>query len=156
MADYIMNLRKIVGTRPLLQCGATVVVFAPDQRVLMLRRTDNGSWCFPGGSVELGERTEEAAKRETFEEAGIHVSGLQLLNVFSGEELYYKYPNGDEVFNIDVVYWTNQYHGQIEINDESSEYGFFAIQEITNDVSPPHRPIVEYLKTNCPINRQPS
>lgn len=148
VADYIKNLRKIVGTQPLMQCGATVVVFDAEQRVLMLRRTDNKAWCFPGGSIELGERVEEAARREVLEEAGIHVGELRLLNVFSGKELYYKYPHGDEVYNVDVVYCTSQYQGSIEINDESSEYSFFAIWEIPHDVSPPQRPIVEYLKTN--------
>lgn len=39
MTDYIKNLRKIVGTRPLLQCGARVVVFNLSGQVLMLRRT---------------------------------------------------------------------------------------------------------------------
>ena len=136
-----------------MQCGATVVVFDVVQRVLMLRRTDNMSWCFPGGSIELGERVEEAAQREVLEEAGIRVTELRLLNVFSGKELYYKYPHGDEVYNVDVVYYTSQYQGEIEINDESSEYAFFAIGEIPNDVSPPQRPIVEYLKTT-PLERE--
>ena len=31
-----------MGTRRLMQCGATVVVFDEANRVLMLRRTDNG------------------------------------------------------------------------------------------------------------------
>lgn len=148
MTDYIKNLRKIVGTQPLMQCGATVVVFDAEQRVLMLKRTDNQCWCFPGGSIELGERVEATAQREVLEEAGIRVGKLRLLNVFSGMELYYKYPHGDEVYNVDVVYYTSQYQGGVEINEESSEYAFFSIREIPNDVSPPQRPIVEYLKTN--------
>jgi 8-oxo-dGTP pyrophosphatase MutT (NUDIX family) len=148
MAEYIKNLRKFVGTQPLMQCGATVVVFDPNQRVLMLRRTDNECWCFPGGSIELGERVEEAARREVFEEAGIYVGELHLLNVFSGKELYYKYPHGDEVYNIDVVYYTKQWDGEIALNEESSDYGFFAIHEIPNDVSPPQIPIVQFLQSN--------
>ena len=146
MTDYIKDLRKIVGKRPLMQCGATVVAFDASERVLMLRRTDNKRWCFPGGSIELGENVEEAARREALEEAGIHIGVLHLLNVFSGPELYYKYPHGDEVYNIDIVYHTSQYSGDITINDESSEYAFFAITDIPDDVSPPQLPIVEYLK----------
>lgn len=154
MTEYIKNLRKIVGTQPLMQCGATVVVIDAEQRFLMLRRTDNKCWCFPGGSIELGERVEEAARREVLEEAGISVEDLRLLNVFSGKEVYYKYPHGDEVYNVDVVYYTNRYHGDILLNDESSEYAFFAIDDIPNDVSPPQRPIVKYLKIHYPFNKQ--
>jgi len=148
MTDYIKKLREIVGTQPLMLCRATVDVFDAEERVLMLKRTDNHSWCFPGGSIELGERVEATAQREVLEEAGIQVAELRLLNVFSGMELYYKYPHGDEVYNVDVVYYTSQYQGEIEINEESSEYAFFSIGEIPNDVSPPQRPIVEYLKMN--------
>ncbi|QSO53603.1 NUDIX domain-containing protein [Alicyclobacillus curvatus] len=148
MTDYITNLRKFVGTQPVLQCGATVVVFDAAKRVLMLRRTDNQSWCFPGGSMELGERVEETARREVLEETGVQVGELRLLNVFSGKELYYKYPHGDEVYNVDVTYYTNQYRGEIKINEESSEYAFFGVWDIPDDVSPPQRPIVDYLKTH--------
>lgn len=154
MTEYIKSLRKIVGTQPLMQCGATVLIFDTEQRVLMLRRTDNKCWCFPGGSIELGERVEEAARREVTEEAGISVEDLRLLNVFSGKELYYKYPHGDEVYNVDVVYYTSQYGGDISLNDESSEHAFFAVYDIPNDVSPPQRPIVEYLKTKSPVDKQ--
>lgn len=154
MTDYIKSLRKIVGTRPLMQCGATVVVFDPSGRVLMLRRTDNKRWCFPGGSIELGERVEEAARRETLEEAGIHIGASHLLNVFSGPELYYKYPHGDEVYNIDIVYHTNQYTGDVAINNESSEHAFFTINDIPDDVSPPQLPIVEYLREKNALQTQ--
>lgn len=102
----------------------------------------------------MGECVEEAARREIFEEAGISVEDLRLLNVFSGEELYYKYPHGDEVYNVDVVYYASKYRGNISLNDESSDYAFFVIADIPNDVSPPQRPIVEYLKTKFPIDKQ--
>lgn len=38
-------------------------------------------WTFPGGGVEAGESAEEAAVRETAEEAGAVVSGLRMIGV---------------------------------------------------------------------------
>ena len=37
-----------------------VDVFIPDSesRVLLIKRTDNGFWCTPGGSQDLGETPE--------------------------------------------------------------------------------------------------
>lgn len=41
MSDYIMDLRKIVGHRPLLQVGASVIVEDEDNRILLQLRSDN-------------------------------------------------------------------------------------------------------------------
>ncbi len=148
MSDYIKDMRKLVGKRALLQCGASTIILDKDNRVLLLRRADNNSWCFPGGAVELGEKTEVAASREIKEETGliVEVEDLKLLNVFSGCELHYIYPNGDEVYNIDVVYVTNKYKGKIKMDNESKEYAFFDISDFPEDISPPVVPVVEYLK----------
>lgn len=52
---YIMNLRKIVGHIPLLQCGAGVIIEDKEGRILLQLRVDNGCWGMPGGSIELDE-----------------------------------------------------------------------------------------------------
>lgn len=56
----------------------TVVVTRDDGAVLLIRRTDNGSWALPGGAIEMRESVAEAALRETYEETGIkcEVTGL--------------------------------------------------------------------------------
>ena len=64
MSNYIMDLRKIVGHRPLLQVGASVIVVDSDNRILLQLRSDNHCWGYAGGSVELDEVVEDAAKRE--------------------------------------------------------------------------------------------
>ena len=64
MADYILDLRKAVGRRPLLQTGAGVIVVDAAGRVLLQRRSDNGCWDYAGGSMELGEEAEETVCRK--------------------------------------------------------------------------------------------
>lgn len=145
MTGYIQSLREAVGSRPLLQCGASVIIFDPDGKVLMMHRTDNDCWCFPGGAIELGEGAEGAAKREVFEETGLGVEELALFDIFSGKELYYKYPNGDEVYNIDIVFMTRRYSGEANKNSESKGFRFFAIDELPENISPPVRPVVRRL-----------
>ena len=71
MSNYIMDLRAIVGHRPLLQVGASVIVVDPEGRILLQLRSDNHCWGYAGGSVELDESVEDAAKRELFEESGV-------------------------------------------------------------------------------------
>ncbi|GJM67831.1 hypothetical protein HMSSN036_00470 [Paenibacillus macerans] len=80
---YIMDIRKIVGTRPLIMVGACVVVIDGDF-ILLERRTDNGMWGLPGGSLEPGESLEQVARRELFEETGLEAVQLELMDVFRG------------------------------------------------------------------------
>ena len=44
MTSYIMELRKIVGHRLLMQVGAGVIVEDRDGRILLQKRRDNGYW----------------------------------------------------------------------------------------------------------------
>ena len=46
-------MRKLVGHRPILQCGASTIIVGKDGRVLLQKRADNGLWGYHGGSVEL-------------------------------------------------------------------------------------------------------
>lgn len=86
MSDYIMDLRKIVGHRPLLQVGASVIVEDEKGRILLQKRSDNHYWGYAGGSIELDENVEDAAKRELFEETGLTAERLELFGIFSGKD----------------------------------------------------------------------
>lgn len=142
---YIMDLRKIVGHRTLLQVGASVIVEDRQGRVLLQKRTDNHCWGYPGGSTGLDERVEDAAARELLEETGLTANRLELFGVFSGPELHYIYPNGDEVSNIDVVFLCRDYSGQLSCQEGESEVlDFFAPGQLPEQLSPP---IVIPLKT---------
>jgi 8-oxo-dGTP pyrophosphatase MutT (NUDIX family) len=72
--------------------GASVILLDSSNRLLLQLRTDNNSWGLPGGSLEMGETLEEVAKRELYEETGLLANNLELFNLFSGKEFYYKYP----------------------------------------------------------------
>ncbi len=149
MTEYIKNLRKFVGHSPVLQCGASVIILDNMNRVLLMHRTDNDCWCFPGGSVELGESVKETAIREALEETGLSVSDLSIFDVFSGEELYYKYPNGDEVYNVDIVFVTRKYTGDIITeNEESKDCKFFSITDLPQNISAPVIPVVKKFIKN--------
>lgn len=57
---------------------------ASNEDVLLAQRAVEpclGEWALPGGFVELGETTEEAAIREMHEETGLHVGSLRLIGV---------------------------------------------------------------------------
>jgi ADP-ribose pyrophosphatase YjhB (NUDIX family) len=47
--------------------AVTVFVLDEQDRVLLIRRTDNGLWAVPGGAQDFGEFIAETAVRETRE-----------------------------------------------------------------------------------------
>ncbi|MFC7622070.1 NUDIX domain-containing protein [Microlunatus sp. GCM10028923] len=53
-------------------------------KVLLCRRTDDASWCLPGGLLEIGEPPTVGALRELWEEAGVTGEVTRLLGVFDG------------------------------------------------------------------------
>lgn len=62
------------------------VAFDDRGRVLLIRRKFppfEGGYALPGGFVEVGERTDEACRRELNEETGIEAGDLRLVGVYS-------------------------------------------------------------------------
>ena len=103
---------------------------------------------YAGGSVELDEAVEDCAKRELFEETGLMAGELRLLGVFSGKDLHYVYPNGDEVSNIDIVYVCADCRGEMKCQEgEFEELRFFDADALPENIFPPLlRPIEAWIR----------
>ncbi|NLO47872.1 MAG: GNAT family N-acetyltransferase [Clostridiales bacterium] len=146
--SYIMNLRKYVGHIPLIMNGAGVIIENEREEILLGQRRDNGCWTHAGGSSELGESCEETARRELFEEMGLIANTLELLGVFSGKDTHYIYPNGDEVYNVAVIYTCCDWSGTPAAQEEEvAELRWFPIDEIPDNISPPDMTIYKaYLE----------
>lgn len=133
MADYIKYLRDHVGTQPLLLPGAAVILSNNNDEILVQHRVDNNMWGLPGGFMELGESLEECSRREFYEETGLKLGELQLINVYSGKDFFYQYPNGDQVFFVTAIYYADTYYGSIRWDSpETKELKFVSISEIFN------------------------
>ncbi|MBR1765368.1 MAG: NUDIX domain-containing protein [Ruminococcus sp.] len=146
MSDgYIMDLRKVVGHRTLIQAAASVIIMDREGRVLLGKRSDNGFWGYSGGSLEIDERVEDCARRELLEEMGLTANSLEFFMVNSGPEAHYVYPNGDEVSNVEIIYLCRDYSGEPRMADgEMTELRFFSLDDLP-PISPPIRPAMERL-----------
>jgi len=146
---YIEDLRKLVGHRRLILCGSSVVVRDPEGRLLLQeRRYPEGRWCFPGGLMELGESTEDTARRELWEEAALNVGELRLIGVYSGPEHLCRAANGDEWYVVNTAYASGDYTGEAKINDEESKsLRWFFPEEIPEGLVMSHKQILaDYLR----------
>jgi 8-oxo-dGTP pyrophosphatase MutT (NUDIX family) len=146
MPNYIMDLRKFVGHRPLLMCCAGVIICDGLNRILLQRRADNDAWGILGGALELGESLEEAAQREVFEESGLVVDDLRLFKVYSGRDMHYIYPNGDEVYIVDHIFITKNFSGKLAIDhNESKEIQFFDLNNLPHKMHLPNQIVMRDL-----------
>jgi len=143
MSDYIKYIREKVGHDMIIMVGCGVFVYK-DGKVLLQRRRDNGCWAMHGGGMEIGETTEETAKRELFEETGLIAERLELLGVFSGLDMMHTYPNEDKVYIVGITYICQEFTGSLSNEtDETSELRWFDIDNIPADISPPDKRPVE-------------
>ncbi|ATP40929.1 ADP-ribose pyrophosphatase [Solibacillus sp. R5-41] len=144
--SYIMNLRKKIGSAPLIMVGACVLIFNKENQLLMQLRKDNKCWGLAGGSMELGENLEEVALREMLEETGLIANNLELLTTFSGQDFYYQYPHGDEVYNVLTAFVCRDYIGKLKFDSsEATDIRFFDLKELPENISPPDKLVIRYF-----------
>ena len=111
---FYLNPKLVAGTIP-----------EQDGRILITRRAINpgrGLWTFPGGFVDFGETVTDAALRETFEETGLKVELLGLLNVYS-------YPGAPVI----IVYRARVTGGTLTICEENDALEWVTAQDIPWD-----------------------
>lgn len=106
-----------------------------DNKILLVKSHYRG-WEFPGGQVELGETPMEGAIREVSEESGINIKINHLVGIFSNTKSYYK---GDIFIPTKVMFdFIGEYvSGELTTNDETSEVGWYTIDEAFNMIKTP-------------------
>ncbi|MFI5892136.1 NUDIX hydrolase [Actinoplanes sp. NPDC051513] len=126
--DYVGKLRAHIGHDLLLLPGASAIVYDDEQRLLLVRRGDNGRWSLPAGMIDPGEQPSDAVVREVYEETGVHVAIESLGGVATHPVTY---PNGDHCEYLHVWFRCRPVGGQARPDgDESLEVGWFTAGEL--------------------------
>ncbi|MGX7198823.1 NUDIX hydrolase [Enterococcus nangangensis] len=138
MADYIREIRSLVGKRKIILNFVGACVFNDCGEVLLQRRSDKNKWGFPGGAVELGESLEETLLRELAEETGLYGQCQQLVGIYS--KYTDTYPNGDSCQPITHLFQVKIISGTLILkNEESLELKFFPLNAFPSLVNQQHQ-----------------
>ncbi len=114
-----------------LALGCAAAIFDPArQKVLLVRRLDNGLWGLPGGHMEAGESVAEACAREVFEETGLQIQVGKLIGVYSDPHRRVDYPDGRRVQSVVLTFEAQPVSGELSLSNETSAYGWFSPTEI--------------------------
>jgi 8-oxo-dGTP pyrophosphatase MutT (NUDIX family) len=107
--------------------GVAAIVRDADDRVLFMRRADNGQWGLPAGAIDPGETPAEAVAREVREETGLDVRPRRVAGIFGGQGFRVRYENGDEAEYTVVVFDCEVVGGTLSPADgEALELRYFA------------------------------
>lgn len=142
--EYYKEVRNYVGHKPLILPGSVVIIVNDKGEILLQERKDH-CWGLPGGLMNLGESLIDTAKREVYEETGLRVDNLVLLDVLSGPQYYFKNPNGDEVYSVTVVYASADYTGELKSDmDEGNSLKFCRIHDLPEPMEQEYK---DYINT---------
>ena len=145
-SDYIKELRSKIGHMAIFSPVVTLIVYK-DGKILLQKREDNGCWAIHGGGIEPGEKYMDALKREIKEELNIIPKNPILLGIYSGEELFNTYPNGDKVYVLNHVFFCDEYDGEINFNDgEVKELKWFDLKELPDNLFKVNKPIINDIQ----------
>lgn len=130
--EFILQLRRKIGSDPLWLSGVTAVVVREMDGVtqlLLVRRADTGAWTPVTGIIDPGEQPADAAVREVMEEADVRVTAERLALVHVSDNVVYD--NGDQAQYLDLVFRMSWVDGDPHPADgENTAAAWFALDAL--------------------------
>ena len=107
--------------------GVDAAIFDESERILLHKRSDDGTWCLPCGWVEVGEPVESAIVREVREETGLEVLPTHILGISDTPA-----DRNCPVHIVSILYFCRRISGKPTVSHESTEIGYFDIEAVVN------------------------
>jgi ADP-ribose pyrophosphatase YjhB (NUDIX family) len=101
--------------------AVSAFVLDDDERLLMIRRTDNDLYSIPGGQLELGETLTQTAVRELHEETGIAIEVTGLIGIYSNPDHVIAYTDGEVRQEFSICVRAQPIGGELQTSSESKE-----------------------------------
>ena len=129
--SYLGQLRKLVGNRMLITPAVRAAIRDEQGAILLIRRSENGKWGFPAGSMELDESVWDAMQREVKEETGLDVITATLIAIYSEPRFQFTNAFGGQHQMLAFVFQVDEWRGELLTEtDETIDARFFAPEEL--------------------------
>ena len=125
--DYVKYIRSMVSHNKIIMNAAGGII-AKDNKILLQKRSDNNEWGLFGGIMEMDETYEACAKREIYEETGLIVELEYLIGIYHNFNV--EWPSLDKAHVIVACYKCNIVGGNLKLDSESKEYGWFSLDSL--------------------------
>jgi DNA polymerase len=142
------------------QISAGIIIYRKTREGLkfLLLYHGHGYWNFPKGKIESkpryhngvavrgGEKSLQAALRETKEETGLRPNDLKIQKGFKVYERYIFRERQEQIFKIVIFYLAETRKPQIFVSREHSGYGWFTLNEAQKILTKKYHKTAELLK----------
>lgn len=126
------------------------LIFNPEGKIFLMKSHKwKGKYVIPGGHIEIGEKIEDALRREIKEETGLDVDNIEFIRF--------------QEFIFDNAFWQKKHFiflefacrtksTKVKLNSESQEYLWATLEEALKLPIEPYtrRTIEEYIKKKQP------
>lgn len=106
--------------------AANAAVFDDEGQVLLMKRSDTGTWCLPGGHADVREVPAETAVREAREETGLDVEPRELVGI-------YRTPPSSRwpYHTVTTVYICEVTGGDLELSEEGDDLRYRPVEVVS-------------------------
>ena len=127
-----------------------IFIYNENHEFILIQRKNppfEGSWALPGGFVDYGETTEDAAIREAKEETSIDVKLEKLVNVYSD-------PDRDpRRHTVSIVYLARGNFDDAKADDDAKDIGVFSFDVLEEEkLAFDHKKILSDIKESLEKN----
>lgn len=128
--------------------AALGIIFNQERsHILLIKRRDVPVWVLPGGGVEENEDSEEAVKREVFEETGLEVKVIRKVG---------EYTPVNRLTSFSETFECCPLRGEMATGSETAEIQFFPLEECPKNLFFLHREWLHDALNNHPDTIQRS
>lgn len=110
--------------------SVVAIVRDPQNKILMIHKTDNDKWALPGGGHEFGESIAETVIREVLEETGYLVEVEKVTGLYTNPRHVMAYDDGEVRQQFSIAFLARVISGGARTSSESDKVEWLTMEQL--------------------------